>query len=252
MHPIRANRVFVALTAGLLLVAGTSFGVEAGGQTPTTSDQHCGPDDPLPEFFGGIFAVKAVVSTPGQPERELSDRQATAYLQTWLPYSIFASPPQEPPPGDLPVSRIVVTQRDENGEAPLDLLFATDGTNAWVGAPNAVPPPPEKWIRAPRPEQTIAAFNGELEPFCINQPVGETTTSATTAGPTSTTAGATSTSAGATPRTTADSACWRSSSSRSARQQSARASSRRYAAAGAERTPLRSGRCSTIRNSIGP
>ena len=132
----------------------------------------------MPEFFGGIFAVDAVVSTQGQSDRVLTDRQATAYLQSWLPYSVFANPEQELPPVELPVTRIVVTQRDENGESPLELLFATDGTSAWVGAPSATPPPPEKWIRAPRPEETIAALNGELEPICVQAPAESTTTSA--------------------------------------------------------------------------
>lgn len=154
----------------------------------------------MPEFFGGVFAERALVSTPGEADRVLTDRQATAYLQSWLPYSVFASPGQELPPAELPVTTIVVTQRDVNGESPLELFFVTDGTNAWVGAPNAVPPPPEKWIRAPRPQETIAALDGELEPICVEQPVGDTTTSA--APPSfdnsATTAGATSTSSAAT------------------------------------------------------
>lgn len=175
----------------------TTVGPQASGQA--TTDQRCGPDDPLPAFFGEIFAIQAVVSAPGQPDRVLTDREATAYLQTWVPYSVFATPAQELPPADLPVTKIVVTQRDENGEAPLNLLFSSDGTSAWVGAPSGQPPPepPEKWIRAPSPDETIAALNGELEPICVEQPAATTSsaTSGSTVAPTADTSGSTATSA---------------------------------------------------------
>ncbi len=133
---------------------------------------------PTPELLSGMNVVGATVATPGAKPRTLDARQATAFMQTWLAYSVFEKPPQEHPPANLPVSTLTVNLAQP---PPLTIFYATNGTAAWVGAPAPapVPPPPnnEKWIRAPLPAKTIAAFNGNLAPICADSS-GATTTAA--------------------------------------------------------------------------
>ena len=157
----------VALTAGAgsALTAGTSTTVPA---LP-------------PELLTGISVVGAVVNTPGAKPRTLDANQATAFMQTWVGYSVFENPPNERPPSSLPVSQLSVTT---DSQGTLLIFYASDGTNAWVGAPapNAAAKPPnnEKWIRAPEPQRTIAGFEGRLAPTLTPLPVPTTTTTPST------------------------------------------------------------------------
>jgi hypothetical protein len=139
-----------------------------------------------PELLTGISVVGAVVNTPGAKPRTLDANQATAFMQTWVAYSVFQNPPNERPPSSLPVSRLSVTT---DSQGTLLIFYASDGTNAWVGAPApdaaAKPPNNEKWIRAPEPQRTIAGFEGRLAPIRTSLPV-QTTTTSTTAAPSTT------------------------------------------------------------------
>jgi hypothetical protein len=150
----------------------SSATAHAAATTPTTG---C----PTPEIIGGMNAVGATVATPGQKSRSLDESQATAFMQTWLAYSVFSSPPQEHPPANLPVSTLTVKIVQDGTPSQLTIFFATDGKNAWVGAPAPapVPPPPnnQKWIRTPKPAESIAAFNGNMAPICAD-PTGAATT----------------------------------------------------------------------------
>jgi len=52
----------------------------------------------------------------------------------------------------------------------LPIFYASDGTHAWVGGPAPTPAPPpnnQRWIRAPKPAETIAAFAGQMAPICV-------------------------------------------------------------------------------------
>jgi hypothetical protein len=155
-----------SLTALLLAVAtlcaGSVGAGAAGATTPTTA---C----PTPQVLAGMSAIRATVTTPGATPRTLNESQITAFLQTWLAYSVYENPPQEHPPTNLPVASLNVTVI-ENGQAqPLPLFYASDGRDAWVGAPAPVPAPPpndQKWIRVPKPAETIAAFAGNRSPVC--------------------------------------------------------------------------------------
>ncbi|MDQ1457809.1 MAG: hypothetical protein QOH28_3429, partial [Actinomycetota bacterium] len=135
-----------------------------------------------PELLTGISVVGAVVNSPGAKPRTLDANQATAFMQTWVAYSVFQNPPNERPPSSLPVSRLSVAT---DSQGTLLIFYASDGTNAWVGAPNAdaaaKPPNNEKWIRAPEPQRTIAGFEGRLAPTRTPLPLPTTTTSTTTA-----------------------------------------------------------------------
>ena len=131
-----------------------------------------------PELLTGISVVGATVNSPGAKPRTLDANQATAFMQTWFAYSVFQNPPNERPPSSLPVSRLSVTT---DSQGTLLILYASDGTNVWVGAPAPVPTPPpnnEKWIRAPDPQRTIAGFEGRLAP--TRTPVPTTTTAPST------------------------------------------------------------------------
>ena len=134
-----------------------------------------------PELLTGISVVGATVNSPGAKPRTLDANQATAFMQTWFAYSVFQNPPNERPPSSLQVSRLSVTT---DSQGTLLILYASDGTNAWVGAPApdaaAKPPNNEKWIRAPEPERTIAGFEGRLAPTRTPLPVPTTTTTPST------------------------------------------------------------------------
>jgi hypothetical protein len=145
----------------------------------TTTTAKCA----TPEILNGIRATGATVTTPGAKARTLDKDQATAFMQSWLGYSVFANPPQEHPPTGLPVSQLDVGTLEGTTSSSLVIFYASDGTNAWVGAPAPRPAPPpndQRWIRAPRPEQTIAAFAGKMAPICTPPPTASSTTAATT------------------------------------------------------------------------
>lgn len=143
----------------------------------TTTTTRVDPNAP-PELAGGVTVTGATVTTPGAPPRTLDANHATAFMQTWLAYSVFNKPANERPPAGLPVSQLdVKTLVSGSPGSPLVILYASDGTNAWVGA-QAPPPDNEKWIRAPQPEKTIAGFEGRLDPIRPPTPATTTTTRA--------------------------------------------------------------------------
>jgi hypothetical protein len=169
-----AALVSLALSSVMVLgltVASTATAT-AAATTPTTACR-------TPEIVGGMYAVGATVSTPGAKARTLNESQATAFMQTWLAYSVFSSPPQSHPPANLPISQLHVSINQDGTPSTLLIFFATNGTKAWVGAPAPapVPPPPndQKWIRVPKPAETIAAFNGTMAPICAD-PTGAVST----------------------------------------------------------------------------
>ena len=146
----------------------------------TTTTAKC----PTPELLSGFEATGATVTTPGAAARTLNQDQITAFLQTWLAYSVFENPPQERPPANLPVSQLDIATLQGGQPQPLVIFYATDGNNAWVGAPAPTPAPPpndQKWIRVPKPKDTIAAFAGRLAPVCVDPPTSASTTASTTA-----------------------------------------------------------------------
>lgn len=169
----------LALAAALLCASPVAAAVAA-----TTTTAKC----PTPEILGGITATGATVTTPGAKPRTLDKDQATAFMQTWLAYSVFEKPPQERPPAGVPISRVNVALVQGGRPSPLLIFYATDGTRVWVGAPAPVPAPPpndQKWIRTPKPKETSAALAGKMAPICT-QPV---TASSTTAPAATTTVG---------------------------------------------------------------
>jgi hypothetical protein len=123
----------------------------------------------------------ATVATPGAAVRKLDANQATAFMQAWLPDSVYHQPqlPNVKPPANLPVSRMTVVSVFNGVNEPLTVFYASDGTTAWVGMPPQgfgwAGVDKERWIAAPQSKRLQQAFAGKLQP--VRQPAGPTTTS---------------------------------------------------------------------------
>jgi hypothetical protein len=128
-----------------------------------------------------IFGAK--VTCPHQPARQLDATQAAAFLQSWLPASIFGHVTSENPPAGIDVCRLVVTDIWQGGpKTTLTALYATQGDNVWVGMPPqnlgfGAYVQSERWIQAPTPQRTKDAFqgHGQLEPVASDTTLPPTT-----------------------------------------------------------------------------
>jgi hypothetical protein len=132
-----------------------------------------------------VTVTGAAIQTPGAPDRNLDANQATAFMQSWLPDSVFQKIPQSRPPKSLPVARLVVSTRYQGRDIPMTVYYASDSTTAWVG----MPPQnfgwafvqSERWIAAPQSKRVMAAFLGKLQP--VRSPPAPPTTTTTTVPP---------------------------------------------------------------------
>jgi hypothetical protein len=157
----------LALAVGVLGAVVLSVWSVPAAFAATTTTAKC----PTPEILGGIKATGATITTPGAKKRTLDQDQATAFMQTWLAFSVFENPPQQRPPAGVPISQLDVATIQSDGPSAFLIFYADDGTQVWVGAPAAIKAPPpndQKWIRAPKPEQTRAAFAGDMGPICTD------------------------------------------------------------------------------------
>lgn len=167
---------FVAMCAlaGLSLVLATST-TAAGAPTTTTL--------PPPELLSGVTVTGAVVHTPGAPDRSLDANQATAFMQSWLPESVYEKIPQSLPPKNLPVTRAIVTTRFQGRDLPVTVFYVSDGTTTWIGMPKQsfgwAFVQSERWIAAPQAQRVTAAFQGKLQPVRPPPPAPTTTTTTT-------------------------------------------------------------------------
>ena len=156
----------LALVSGLLIVLTANTASAVKGCATIKG--------PPPIGQSNVLVSGATVTTPGRPGRALDANQATAFVQTWLPWSILNTA-QDPPPPQLPVS--VLNIRTNQGA--LAIWYATDAKNVWIGAP-ALPSAHRKnnqsWVRVPEPAKTTAGFNGTLDPVCPAPPPPSTTT----------------------------------------------------------------------------
>jgi hypothetical protein len=133
------------------------------GTTTTTSNRHS-PSELAPglEILGGTI-------TGSGPEsgRTLDSSQATAFMQAWLPDSIYGSPPYQNPPSNLPVYDVEVQDKYLGTLNTMTVDYASDGTSAWISMPpqslwTGVIVTQQRWILAP--DRTVAAFEGHLAP----------------------------------------------------------------------------------------
>jgi hypothetical protein len=147
----RLLRVVVAAVASLTLTLVTAPAVSAGTEIAAGW-----------EILGGTVTGPKP-STP----RHLTDRQAAAFIQAWLPASIYGTLTKQDPPTNLTVYTVTVTDTINGTPAKLVAYYTSDGTNAWVSMPpqdlgGAMFVADQTWLLAP--PRTIAAFEGKLEP----------------------------------------------------------------------------------------
>jgi hypothetical protein len=116
------------------------------------------------EVLNGITVGPAVVTAPGTPRRNLDATQAAAFMRTWLPDSIFQHLANVRPPRCLPIAQLHMSTTWSGTSVPIVVYYASDGDTAWVGMPPQslgwASVDSEKWILAPNPAATIAAFGG--------------------------------------------------------------------------------------------
>jgi hypothetical protein len=149
--------------------------------TPTTDENGRTAECSLEQLAAetAMTVTGATITRRGEAARRLDARQAYAFLQTWLPYSIFGGAPQEVPGPEVPRWTVVVDTPGANQLGNLTVFVASDGTDVWVGSRNNTPPPPEKGIKVFDADKTLASMDGRIEPTC-NAPGPDTSVASTT------------------------------------------------------------------------
>ena len=118
------------------------------------------------DIGNGIVILGANVACPGAAPRQLDTTQAAAFVQSWLPASIFGKVVSEKPPSSVPICHLVIGDRWLSEKAgTLRAYYASEGDNVWVGVPPQTLGPgavveSERWIRSPFADRTKAAFEG--------------------------------------------------------------------------------------------
>jgi hypothetical protein len=122
----------------------------------------------VPQILPGLDIRGATVTSPGRRTRQLDASQATAFVQAWLPDSVYGTPPHKSPPPGLPVWTVLAQTKFRGVDVPMTMLFVTQGSTAWL----SMPAPQDlgwsvvsrqRWIEPPA--RTIAAFEGKLKPI---------------------------------------------------------------------------------------
>jgi len=153
-HPFVVHRLVVPMA-----VVATLFVVVAA--SPPARAATAGTD-----IGNGIIIYGANVTCPGSASRQLDTTQAAAFLQSWLPTSIFGKVLSEKPPSSVPICHLVIGDRWLSAKAgTMRAYYASDGNNVWVGMPPQTLGPgavveSERWIRSPFADRTKAAFEG--------------------------------------------------------------------------------------------
>ena len=150
---------------GLLGLA--SLVAPAGAQAqPTTSQK--GSQSAPSQLAPGLEILDGSITGNG-PEsgRTLDSSQATAFLQAWLPDSIYGTAAFQNPPKALPVYQVDVDYKYLGTLGTMTVDYASDGTSAWVSMPPQSLWPgalvtQQRWILAPG--RTVAGFEGRLTP----------------------------------------------------------------------------------------
>lgn len=160
---LRAAAFFCTLAA-----CATAFVAPAHASTNRSDARRAAA--PPPALLAGVTVTGATITTPGAPPRTLDANQATAFMQAWLPDSVFTQPvlPNVKPPSSLPVSHLKVITMWHAQTEPLTVFYASDGKTAWVGMPAQsfgwAGVDHERWIAAPQSARTRQAFAGKLQP----------------------------------------------------------------------------------------
>lgn len=174
---MRISRFFVCRhligpVVGVLgLLAPALWVAPAGAQThpaSTTPTSQTGGGSSLSQLSPGLEILDGSITGNG-PEsgRTLDSSQATAFLQAWLPESVYGTPPFENPPATLPVYQVDVDYKYQGTLGSMTVDYASDGTSAWVSMPpqslwSGALVTQQRWILAP--DRTVAGFEGRLTP----------------------------------------------------------------------------------------
>jgi hypothetical protein len=156
---------------GLVLVAAPAGALKHPRSSTTTSQN--GNQPSLSQLAPGLQILDGSITGNG-PEsgRALDSSQATAFVQAWLPESVFGTPPFEDPPPTLPVYQVEVGYKYLGSLGSMTINYASDGTSAWVSMPPqslwpGVVVTQQRWILAP--DRTVAAFEGKLTPEPVSK-----------------------------------------------------------------------------------
>lgn len=164
--------------AVILAVAATlpAFTAPAGAATPTCPALTA-KTAATQDLLAGVRLGPALVTTPGKPDRTLTGDQATAFIQSWLPSSIYEHLQNVPTP-HAPISHLYMNTSFGGTITCITAWYAANGSNTWVGMPaenlGFASVPTNTWILAPIPARTIGAFEGKVKPIPV--PTGTTTT----------------------------------------------------------------------------
>ncbi|MDQ1454903.1 MAG: hypothetical protein QOH28_523 [Actinomycetota bacterium] len=154
VHPLVVRRLVVSIAIIAALFVTLAASPPARAATDGT------------DIGNGIIILDAKVTCPGAAPRLLDSTQAAAFMQSWLPTSIFGKVLSEKPPSNLPICHLAVGDRWDSPQAgELRVYYASDGNTVWVGMPPqhlgaGANVTSERWIRSPFAERTKAAFNG--------------------------------------------------------------------------------------------
>ncbi len=158
-------RVLVVAAAAVALVA--------------LSAAQAGAKEPGAPLEAGWDILGAKVTCPGSAPYTMAPQPAAAFMQSWLPDSIFnKSIIKEKPPANLPVCTVAVDEIQSGTHDTLNIYVANNGTLAWVGADTG------RWIRAPQSERVINSLAGKGTYVPPPAPAPTTTTTTKKADPT--------------------------------------------------------------------
>ncbi|MDQ1435428.1 MAG: hypothetical protein QOF59_2244 [Actinomycetota bacterium] len=179
--------------AGLVALGACSWvilAVPASASTNRPEVARPAATEPPPELLSGVSVSGATIATPGATVRKLDANQATAFMQAWLPDSVYTKLPNVKPPANLAISHMTVVTVFNHVNEPLKVFYASDGITAWVGMPAQgfgwAGVDHERWIAAPQSARVRQAFAGKLQP--VRPPPASTTTPSSTTRPKTTAA----------------------------------------------------------------
>jgi hypothetical protein len=180
-----AGLAFASIAPAAAETAGSkALAAVATPTCPTTNSSSTAEN--TPDLFPGEQIGPTLVTTAGKANRTLTADQATAWMQSWVPASVYEHLPPDSPPSGVPVSHLYMPSTYEGATSCIVGWYAVQGTQAWVGMPaqslGFASVPKDTWIAAPMPAKTIAAFAGRVKPV-QSAATPTTTTTTTTAAP---------------------------------------------------------------------
>jgi hypothetical protein len=170
LRPCPRVRV-IARVVGVCGLLGMALAATPAGAASDPTDSRPAGQHSLSQLSPGLEILGGSVTGNGpQAGRSLDSSQATAFVQAWLPDSVFGSPAFQDPPTTLPEYQVEVSYRYQGTLGSMTVNYVSDGTSAWVSMPPQTLWPgvvvtQQRWIVAP--DRTIAGFEGRLTPESV-------------------------------------------------------------------------------------